>query len=236
MYDRQTESWWQQATGIGIVGDLTGARLEFIPSQLIGLDQFAAAYPDGVVMSRDTGHVRDYGRNPYTGYDTPDLQPFLFAGVTDGRLGPKERVVTLGQQDSAAPISLPLTELRTVGVVNLEFEDEPIVVMWTPGATSALDQTYIGESEDVGSTGVFSAVVDGQRLTFSRDEDEDAAITDVETGSSWDITGNAIDGPMAGAALEPIEHGDHFWFAWAAFVPNTDIWTTDGIRALDGES
>jgi hypothetical protein len=108
--------------------------------------------------------------------------------------------------------------------------------MWTPGATSALDQTYIGESEDVGSTGVFSAVVDGQRLTFSRDGDEDAAITDVETGSSWDITGNAIDGPMAGAALEPIEHGDHFWFAWAAFVPNTDIWTTDGIRALDGES
>ncbi|MEX1345788.1 MAG: DUF3179 domain-containing protein, partial [Candidatus Limnocylindrales bacterium] len=65
MYDRQTETWWQQATGLGIVGELTGAKLEFVPSQIISLDQFAAAYPDGAVLSRDTGFSRDYGRNPY---------------------------------------------------------------------------------------------------------------------------------------------------------------------------
>ena len=56
------------------------------------------------------------------GYDTPDEQPFLFAGVTDGRVAPKERVVTLGEQDSESPMSLPLTELRKVGAVNLEYE------------------------------------------------------------------------------------------------------------------
>ena len=75
MYDRQTETWWQQATGVGIVGDLTGAKLEFVPSQLISLDQFAAAYPDGQVLSRETGFSRDYGRNPYVGYDAIDQQP-----------------------------------------------------------------------------------------------------------------------------------------------------------------
>ena len=234
MYDRQTETWWQQATGIGIVGDLTGAKLEFIPSQLIGLDQFAETYPDGIVMSRDTGHRRRYGENPYRGYDTPDEQPFLFAGVTDGRVAPKERVVTLGEQDSESPMSLPLTELRKVGAVNLEYEGEPVVVLWTPGALSALDAAVIDESEDVGSTGVFSALVDGQALTFARDGDEDAPITDAETGSTWDVTGRAIDGPLAGSRLEPVAHGDHFWFAWAAFVPNTEIWTTDGIIGLDG--
>ena len=235
MYDRQTDSWWQQATGQGIVGDLTGAKLEFIPAQLIGLDQFAETYPDGVVMSRDTGFSRDYGRNPYVGYDDADQQPFLFDGVTDGRLSPKGRVVTLGEQDSDAPISIPYSELRSTGVAQIDFERAPVVALWEPGAASALDANYIDESDDVGATGVFSAVVDGEPLAFARDGDEDAPITDLETGSTWDVTGHAIDGPLAGTALEPIAHGDHFWFAWAAFVPHTSIWTTDGIVSLGGE-
>ena len=45
---------------------------------------------------------------------------------------------------------------------------------------------------------------------------------DAETGSRWDITGRAVEGPLEGATLEPVNHGDHFWFAWAAFVPHTD--------------
>jgi len=237
MYDRQSETWWQQATGQGIVGELTGAKLEFLPSQLIGLDQFAEAYPEGIVLNRDTGHGRDYGRNPYVGYDTIDQQPFLFDGVTDGRLSPKERVVTLGEQDSDAPVSLPYSQLRQVGAVNLDFEGQPTVVLWTPGAASALDASAIDDSDDVGATGAFSAIVEGQTLTFGRDEGEDGPITDAETGSTWDVTGRAIDGPLAGATLEPTVHGDHFWFAWAAFVPHTDIWTTDGILSLaDGEA
>jgi hypothetical protein len=217
------------------VGDLTGAKLEFVPSQLIGLDQFAEAYPDGQVLSRDTGFDRDYGRNPYVGYDDIDQQPFLFDGVTDGRLAPKERVVTLGEQDSEAPISVPYSELRTVGAANLEFEGQPVAVLWQPGAASSLDARYIDESDDVGATGAFSAVVDGRELTFVREGGEDAPITDEQTGSTWDVTGRAIDGPLAGTGLEPTGHGDHFWFAWAAFVPHTDIWTTEGIVSLGGE-
>lgn len=235
MYDRQTESWWQQATGLGIVGDLTGTKLEFVPSQLISLDQFAEAYPDGQVLSRDTGHRRDYGRNPYVGYDTADQQPFLFSGVTDGRLAPKERVVALGEQDSESPLSIPFSELRQVGAVNLDFEGQPTVAMWAPGVASALDRQYIDEGEDVGGTGVYSSVVDGQTLTFERAGGEDAPITDVETGSTWDITGRAIDGPLEGSVLEPVSHGNHFWFAWAAFVPQTEIWTTEGVISLADE-
>ncbi|MEX1296501.1 MAG: DUF3179 domain-containing (seleno)protein, partial [Candidatus Limnocylindrales bacterium] len=187
-------------------------------------------------LSRDTGFSRDYGRNPYVGYDTVDQQPFLFAGVTDGRLSPKERVVALGEQDSESPISIPYSELRQVGAVNLDFEGQPTVALWVPGVASALDRQYVDEGEDVGATGVFSAVVDGRTLTFERAGGEDAPITDVETGSTWDITGRAIDGPLEGASLEPLNHGDHFWFAWAAFVPHTDIWTTEGVRSLDGEA
>ena len=234
MYDRQTETWWQQATGIGIVGDQTGTKLEFVPSQLIGLDQFAEAYPDGVVMSRDTGHNRNYGVNPYSGYDDPGQRPFLFFDEVDDRLTAQDRVVTLGEQDDAEPISFPYRQLRQVGAANVEFDGQPVVALWVPGARSALDRSFIDDSEDVGATGVFLREVDGQVLTFSRDgEGEDAPIVDAETGSTWDITGRAIAGPLEGSRLQPVAHGDHFWFAWAAFVPHTDIWTTEGIRSLE---
>ena len=69
MYDRQTETWWQQATGEAIAGEYTGGKLAFVPASLISWADFQAAYPDGTVLSRDTGFSRDYGRNPYTGYD-----------------------------------------------------------------------------------------------------------------------------------------------------------------------
>ena len=226
MYDRQTETWWQQATGFGIVGDQTGTRLDFRASQLIGLDQFAKTYPNGIVLSRDTGHNRRYGINPYPGYDTADQQPFLFVGETDGRIAPKERVVTLGEGIDG--IAFPHTSLRAVGAVEETVGGEPIVVFWEPGSASALGDAIIDQSEDIGSTGVFSPIVDGQQLTFTRGSGEDAAITDEQTGSTWTVTGRAIDGPLEGTALEPMVHGDHFWLAWAAFAPETRIWTPDG--------
>ncbi|MDP8911049.1 MAG: DUF3179 domain-containing protein, partial [Actinomycetota bacterium] len=83
MYDRQTESWWQQATGEAVVGELTGKRLTFLPAQIVSLADFAAAHPDGDVLSRETGHSRDYGRNPYPGYDEAGERPFLYDGVID---------------------------------------------------------------------------------------------------------------------------------------------------------
>ncbi|MCI0389546.1 MAG: DUF3179 domain-containing protein [Acidobacteria bacterium] len=48
-------------------------------------------------MSRETGHRRDYGRNPYVGYDNINQRPFLFRGRLDGRLAPMERLITLSR-------------------------------------------------------------------------------------------------------------------------------------------
>jgi hypothetical protein len=223
MYDRQTESWWQQATGEAIVGELTGTRLVFLPAQIVSLADFEAAHPDGDVLSRDTGFFRDYGRNPYVGYDTVDQNPFLFEGELDGRLPPKERVVTVGEGTEA--VAFPYSELRTTGVASATVGDDPIVVFWALGTASALGGPNIDASEDIGATGVFSPVVDGRALTFVREGDETGPIRDQETGSTWSIAGVATDGELAGSRLEPLVHGDHFWFAWAAFSPETTIWT-----------
>jgi hypothetical protein len=223
MYDRQTESWWQQATGEAVVGELTGKRLTFLPAQIVSLADFEATHPDGDVLSRDTGHSREYGANPYIGYDTVDQDPFLFIGETDGRLPPKERVVTVG--DGSDAMAFPYSELRKVGVATATVAGDTIVVFWTPGTASALDRPNIDEGQDIGATGVFEPVIDGRELTFARVDVEDGRIQDLETGSTWSIAGVATEGPLAGSRLEPVVHGDHFWFAWAAFSPETTIWT-----------
>ncbi len=222
MYDRQTESWWQQATGEAVVGVLTGKKLRFLAAQMISLADFAAAHPNGDVLSRDTGHGRAYGANPYLSYDEADRQPFLFDGDEDARLPPKERVVTLGQ--GADLVAFPYTELAKVGVAQATVGGDEVVVLWVPGTASPLDTRDI-LGRDVGATGVFRPVAGGKQLTFRRDGGPGSSIVDQETGSTWSVTGLATGGPLSGTQLEAVVHGDHFWFAWAAFDPQTRIWT-----------
>ncbi len=222
MYDRQTESWWQQATGQAVIGEKVGTQLEFLPAQIVSLDQFATDHPEGTVLSRDTGFSREYGRNPYPGYDRADESPFLFSGTADGRIAPKERVATTGTGDQAIAFAYP--ELSGVGVATAEIDGEPIVVFWAPGTRSALGDRSINDSDDVGTTGIYSPVVNGRELTFVRDGDRSAPITDRETGSTWSVTGLATDGDLAGTQLERLVSADHLWFSWAAFNPDTRIW------------
>ncbi len=223
MYDRQTESWWQQATGEAIVGTLTGSKLTFVAAQIVSLADFAAAYPDGDVLGRDTGFQRDYGRNPYPGYDQANERPFLYAGAIDGRLAPKERVVTI--ERGGAVIAVPYPTLEARGTVEIATAPGPVVVFWAPGTAAALDGPGIDDGRDAGGTGVFVPEVGGQTLTFSRVGGRDGSITDVETGSTWAVTGRATAGPLRGSQLPPVVHGDHFWFAWAAFEPETQLWS-----------
>lgn len=231
MYDRTTETLWQQFTGEAIIGDLTGTQLDFLMSSLVSFADFRAAYPDGVVLSRDTGFNRSYGINPYTGYDTIGQNPFLFRGKLDERLPAVERVVavTLTEADGrTAPIDIayPLSLLAERRVINDTEHD--LVIFHTPGTSSALGASVIAEAEDVGATGVFRPQVDGETLTFRR---EDVTIVDAQTGSTWNVLGQAVEGPLAGTQLTPVLHANHFWFAWAAFKPDTIIYQDEGAAA-----
>jgi len=222
MYDRTTESLWQQFTGEGIVGDLAGAQLTFLPSSIVSFADFQEAHPEGVVLSRETGFSRRYGQNPYVGYDNIGSSPFLFRGEIDGRLAAVERVVTVSLDDVGVDVAYPLSTLSEVGVINDSQGGRDLVVFHTSGTSSALGARSIAAAQDVGATGVFDPNLDGQKLTFQRGGE---AIVDAETGSTWNILGQAIDGPLAGEQLEPIVHGDHFWFSWAAFKPDTIIYS-----------
>ena len=223
MWDRQTQTWWQQLTGEAIVGELAGHQLEFIPASIISWADFKEANPDSLVLSRDTGFSRPYGNNPYSGYDRVDRPPFLFDGETDGRLLPKERVAAIEIGDVAAAFPFPI--LETERVVNYPVNGADVVVFFKLGTVSALDRTLIIDSEDVGSTGIFEAGLDGQKLTFRLENGE---FVDDQTGSVWNILGEAVEGELKGKSLTSIVHGNHFWFAWGAFNPDTLIYKGQG--------
>ncbi len=146
MYDRQTESWWQQATATGIVGQLTGTKLKQLPTVMESWDQYRARHPDGLVMQQP-GASRPYGQNPYRGYDSSS-KPFLYSGENPPHdIPPLVRVVRVG--DRAWPVS----RLREVGGV----QEAGVTLSWEAGQASALDKSVIAEGKDVGTVRVRDA-------------------------------------------------------------------------------
>ena len=224
MWDRQTESWWQQFSGDAIVGELTGAHLTFLPAQIVSWDAFKQAYPEGDVLSRETGFDRPYGSNPYPGYDDIESRPFLFDGASDDRLPPMERVVGVVLEDKGVAYPFPLLQERRV--IEDQLNDEEIVVLWAPGASSAVDTRDVASGRDIGQAGVFSRDLGGQLLSFSSGPADTFA--DAETGSTWDVSGLALAGELRGERLTLVPHTVVFWFAWAAFQPEGHLWQPPG--------
>jgi hypothetical protein len=220
MYDRQTQSLWQQFTGQAIVGDMVGTSLKRIPAQIISFEQFKTTYKTGLVLSRDTGHRRNYGRNPYVGYDDIDNKPHLYRGKEDPRLKPMAKLITVNINNISK--AYPYSITRKKRVINDEVGGQKIVIFHDRGAASALDKAEIAQSREDGSTGVFHRKLAGQLLTFSK---KGETFMDDQTSSIWDITGRAIQGELKGKKLSPVVHGDYFAFAWLVFKPETKIYT-----------
>ncbi|MFT6580459.1 MAG: hypothetical protein ACJAU6_000888 [Alphaproteobacteria bacterium] len=146
MYDRQTESWWQQFLGEGIVGEMTGKRLKILPSRLESWENFKARAPQGKVLAPNVDGMRDYGSNPYTGYDSL-ARPFLYDGETPKGVAPLGRVVSLNDKSQA----WSLEYLRQKREVRLS---DGTVINWTKGQNSALDTEFIHDGKDVGNVTV----------------------------------------------------------------------------------
>lgn len=221
MYDRATESLWNQLDGRAVVGVLTGEKLDTIPSSMLAWGEFKEARPEALVLDRNrTGASRRYGTNPYTGLDDPNGQPFLFTGEVDVRARAMQRVVAIDGETEA--VAWPLDALAGEGstVTTGEMGGSPLVIFWSPGQSSALDVSDIAAGRDVGNVGVFSAIHEGETLSFRPDGD---GFIDDQTGSRWNILGDAVSGPLAGSSLQPVTFVRTFWFSWAAFRPDTQL-------------
>lgn len=220
MYDRQTETWWQQATGEAVAGELTGTQLEFLSVPIIAWDQFKGAFPTGIVLSRETGYVRPYGQNPYVGYDDINNTPFAYQGpATPGQLAPMARVLALDLNGEV--VAFPFDTLETERAVNEVVGGEEVVVFWAPGTASALDSAALAAGRDVGTAAAYSRTVNGRALTFTFDG---SSFVDLETSTRWDILGQALDGELTGERLASVVAVNHFWFSWVAFKPETRVY------------
>jgi hypothetical protein len=144
MYDRQTESWWQQFTGDAIVGSLTGHKLRMLPARLEAFALFKERYPEGRVLVASDPDLRPYGRNPYLGYDTSSF-PFPYKGEFRQGISPMARVVVIRENDKHIAVTLELLRQKR----RIEIAD--FALSWREGQASALDRETVAAGRDVGN-------------------------------------------------------------------------------------
>ncbi len=217
MFDRRTTSLWPQPLGKAVLGPLLGAELEVVASSLLPWKEVRDAHPDVAVVLESEGELEQTA-NPYAGYDTSG-RPFLFNGKVDDRLSAFARVAGVSFGGTSQAWSYDV--LRRRRAIEATVGGQPLVVLWAPGSASPLDADDVREGRDVGSTGVYDPRVNGRTLTFSAAGP--STFRDRQTGSRWTLAGLAIEGPLQGTRLTTLPHQDAFWFAWAAFQPDTAL-------------
>lgn len=155
MWDRQTESWWQQFLGEAIVGSMTGKKLTVVPARLESFANFKARTDaNALVLVPNDPNMRSYGANPYAGYDSG--MPFLYDGEVPDGIPPLERVVSLADKSEAWSLIL----LQREGSVTAK---DGTIITWSAGQNSALDTRNIAKGKDVGN---ITAIKDGEDAIY----------------------------------------------------------------------
>ena len=139
MYDRQTESWWQQFLGKSIVGDMMGVELKRLPARIVPFSEYRQFYPDGEVLVSSHPMIRPYGENPYVKYDSAST-PFLYKGRYDGPGSPMSYVIGVGKD------AWLLTDLKKMN----QFSHDDLIIEWQEGMNSSLDTSKIADGRDIG--------------------------------------------------------------------------------------
>lgn len=204
MYDRTSESLWSQALGEGIVGKYAGMKLEKIPFEVSYWDDWKKQFPNSKVLSVDTGFGKPYGTDPYGDYYTSP-QILFPVSHTDDRLGPKE--VVIGLEHNEAFKAYRLQDIENKKVINDKVNGQA-VALFSPQSFTAR---------------AFDRTIGNQVLDFNYDP-ATGKITDNQTGSEWNFEGKAVKGDIGGKSLSRMPFDEGFWFSWAAFHPQTELY------------
>ena len=145
MYDRQSESWWQQFTGEAIVGERVRQKLKLIPVRIEAFGLYRARFPNGAVLIPSNPGARDYDRNPYVGYDMEGGMPFLYGGDLPDNIEPMARVVAVETATGHQAWMLGLLAEKR------EIRQGDLVLTWSAGQSSVLDTDDIRRGRDIGN-------------------------------------------------------------------------------------
>lgn len=220
MYDRRDgATLYPQMTFKGISGLRAGEELELLPVVETSWRYWKQLYPDTKVVSGNTGvyAMGRYRSYPYGSYKSLLSAPFyetfppLASNPLVQRFEPKR--LTLGIRFGEEAKAYPFPALVTDTVINDNVGGNPIVVV-----------SHMAEAFTV----AYSSEVDGQTLTFESIPSDNPTfpfwLTDKETGSRWDILGEAFDGELEGKQMTQVSSHNAFWFAWATFWQDSEVY------------
>lgn len=200
MYDRETNSLWNQFTGKPVVGDLVESDIELKvrPVAITSWKKWLDRHPDTRVLSLDTGFARDYTPGkPYAPYfNSPDLM--FPAMVRNTGLAPKDYVYALRLGDHEKAWSLQL------------FADERVI----HDVIGARRIVLIGD-RDSRTVRAYEA----GDLEFAADGKNDEQL--IAGSQAWQITEDAL---VSGDGQHLARLPGHiaYWFAWQNFRPDAE--------------
>jgi len=128
MYDRKTDSLWSQVLAEAIVGEMTGTKLAVLPSDQMRYDNWKKKFPQGEILSKDTGAQRFYGQSPYGGYFSVTGLALSLANSKDTRLANDAFVFGIVINGRAKAYSTEA--VRQQGTVHDSFEGTDIVLRY----------------------------------------------------------------------------------------------------------
>lgn len=204
MYDAQTGSLWAQVLGQAIKGPLHGRNLEPLGSTLATWKEWRLVHPATRVLSRETGHDRDYNQDPYQGYDR-DREIGIFGETRDDVRGIHPKEFVLGYAGYRSSIAFRYSRLAETGLAQARLEGRDLVATFAQGSAHLFSSG--------GHT--FSPGPDGRLVD--------------ERGTRWDPRNGTSE---QGDSLEALAGIPSFWFAWLDFHPDTVVWGAFGIESI----
>lgn len=205
MRDEETGSWWQQITGEAIQGNFKGQQLTPVASDEISFGIWKRENPNGRVLRPDENIAAQGKYAPWE--ESVAKMPVNIVTKLDETLSPRELIVgiELNGKSKAYPFSAIEKQNPIIDTVG---ETDIVIVL----------------GEDGKSVRAFKRKIDGKKLEFYA-KPGSRELVDAETGSTWDFSGRAVSGALAGQQLKPVTILKDYWFDWKTYNTETQLYS-----------
>ncbi len=205
MRDDQTGTFWQQISGRGISGPLSGVQLQLVYSDELTFGLWRREASQGTVLKPVQKYATDYETKNW------DVRMANVRTVLDfPNTGLRSRDLVLGAAAFGASRAYPVERILAEKLVEDRIGGEPVLLVVGP---------------DDKSVRVFDARVQPNRQApdYYREITKPAFFMDSTTGSEWNFSGCAVSGKLKGSCLKPISAIKDYWFDWRNYHPATTI-------------
>lgn len=207
-YDRLTNSNWSQMKMQSVNGILSGISAELFHLIEIKWKTIKDNYPDSKVVSNTTGYSRNYNVYPYGDYRTNDNLLLFPVSNNDSRIGKKERVLGILINGKAKAFRIPETA-ENYSLKESSFE--------------GIDFTVISGGKDSFIAAYENKLNNNKIVTLNLVENNMPFVMEDQFGNKYDLFGTVVEGIDKGERLKTISQYVAYWFAWAAFYPETSL-------------